>query len=118
MDDVDLKRYARIAALDAQGAILGSTPAIDTHNCNKVDLDYNVTEVFGVDATVITGVPSSAGIIMPLGTGATRWGYFNSTEDEDEADGEEDQVMGLSMSTILGAGAVAGAVIVITGAIV
>jgi hypothetical protein len=118
MDDVDLQRFARIAALDAQGAILGSTPAIDTHNCNKVDLDYNVTEVFDVGATSITGVPSSAGIVMPTGTGATRWGYMDATGDEDESGGEESLVMGLSMSTILGAGAVAGAVVVITGTIV
>lgn len=68
-----LRQYARVAALDAAGAILGATPAVDTATGELQALDYAVTRVAAADATALApSLPSSAAAAVPSGTHATR----------------------------------------------
>jgi hypothetical protein len=67
-----LKKYARVAALDAHGTILGATPAVDTSSGALIELDYAVSSVFAAGAKAVTGVPSSASPAVPAGTQTTR----------------------------------------------
>lgn len=67
-----LKKYARVAALDVNGVILESTPAVDTTTGQLTDLDYAVTSVFAAGAKSVTGVPSSVSAVVPAGTHATK----------------------------------------------
>lgn len=67
-----LKTYARIAALDVHGALLGATPAVDTTTGALTELDYAVTSVFAAGAKTVTGVPSSVSAVVPAGTHATK----------------------------------------------
>ncbi|KAL1887806.1 hypothetical protein Sste5346_009981 [Sporothrix stenoceras] len=67
-----LKKYARVAALDVHGVILGSTPAVDTTTGALTDLDYAVTSVFAAGAKSVTGVPLSVSAVVPAGTHATK----------------------------------------------
>ncbi|CAK7239633.1 MAG: hypothetical protein STHCBS139747_001064 [Sporothrix thermara] len=66
-------RYARVAALDVNGAILGATPAVDTTTGTLIALDYNVTTVFAAGSTTLhDSVPSSAAATVPSGTNPTK----------------------------------------------
>ncbi|CAK7216168.1 hypothetical protein SEUCBS140593_002781 [Sporothrix eucalyptigena] len=66
-------RYARIAALDVHGVILGSTPAVDTKTGALVELDYSITSVVAAGSTSLKDdVPSSAAVTVPSGTHATK----------------------------------------------
>ncbi|CAK7215134.1 hypothetical protein SCUCBS95973_002375 [Sporothrix curviconia] len=66
-------RYARIAALDIHGAILGATPAVDTTTGALITLDYSVTNVFvSAGSTTLHDVPSSAAVSVPSGTHPTK----------------------------------------------
>jgi hypothetical protein len=59
-------QYARIAALDSEGNILGATPAVDTSSKMITELDYNVTEVTKAGSKSISAaVPSMAAITIP-----------------------------------------------------
>lgn len=64
--------YARVAALDAEGNIIGSTSAVETSGGEVVDLDYNITDVTVAGSNSIDkAVPSSASVTVPTGSGTT-----------------------------------------------
>lgn len=63
-----MRPFARVAALDVDGNIIGSTPAVNTRSNKVIELEYNITEVVSVGAKSITGVPSSTRVVMPTGT--------------------------------------------------
>ncbi|CAK7234907.1 hypothetical protein SBRCBS47491_009108 [Sporothrix bragantina] len=65
-------RYARIAALDIDGTILGATPAVDTTTGALITLDYSITTVVAAGSTTVKDVPSSAAVSVPPGTHPTK----------------------------------------------
>jgi hypothetical protein len=87
---LDIQRYVRIAALDAEGAILGSTGAVDTTNCAVIPLNYTVTDVFGGADRSLPDIPSSTSVVVPSGTGLAVYGFFKDVEVESDSEVTDD----------------------------
>lgn len=69
LEGLDILGYARVAALDAHGRILGSTPAVNTTSYQLTNLEYGVGAVFKSGANGLpSSVPSSAKVSVPTGT--------------------------------------------------
>ena len=67
--DMDILQYARVAALDVNGTIIGSTPAVNTTTFDLIKLEYDIDEVFIAGTkTFPEDVHSSASVTVPTGT--------------------------------------------------
>ncbi|KAG9255288.1 ASST-domain-containing protein [Emericellopsis atlantica] len=77
LDGIAIADYARVAALDKDGNIIGSTPAVDTKTFEVVELDYDIDEVKSVGSkTIDLAIPSSAKVTVPANT--------KSSDDKDD----------------------------------
>lgn len=102
--------YARVAALDANGTIIGSTHAVDTSSYKQVKLDYDITEVVSSGSRINAAIPSSARVSVPTGS------CTGHDCPEDKSD-DESSVAGYSMPSKTVMGSVAGGFVLCVGAI-
>jgi hypothetical protein len=107
LDKIAIASYARVAALDVNGTIIGSTPAVDTKTYKLIKLDYDIDEVKSLESkTIDSAIPSSAKVIVPVITKPGGGGGG------DEEEGEENvSSKGSSVSHALMSGGVAGFII-------
>lgn len=106
----ELLDFARVAGLDANGTIVGSTHAVNTSSYERVELDYNVTEVANAGSKINAAIPSSAKVSVPTGSCT---GHA-CPEDQDD---DESSVAGYNLPSKTVMGSIAGGFIVCIGAI-
>ncbi|KAF4119588.1 Arylsulfotransferase (ASST) [Geosmithia morbida] len=108
-------RYGRIAALDSEGRIIGSTPAVQTDTGSLIRLSHGVKAVTRAESLSIdSAIPSSAAVSVPTGESSTD-SDAGHVIDESGASESDDEAVRHSLPILgaLVAGAIAGAVTVL-----
>lgn len=105
----NLLDYARVAALDVNGTIIGFTHAVDTSSYKQVKLDYDITEVATGGTRINAAIPSSAKVSVPTGS---------CTGHDCPEDGSDDEasVAGYKLPSKTVMGSVAGGFVLCVGA--